>query len=199
MRRALLIVLLAGGCGGASSVVEDVRPELGRTVVVAPEAPDRWFGPVEGLRPGQWVRYAEGGVETTYTVAAAEGDALWIEVSAGGAASRRLVGPDGDVRQAWYAEAGKPPVAQALVQAEAAPAPRGTELSSERSTEKLQIGDRELAGVRLKVVREDLEGRRTEEESWWSPEVPPIRAGSPLGGLVRRKGLILRGFGNVKK
>jgi hypothetical protein len=199
MRRSLLILALAG-CGGASSVVEDVPPELGRAELAVPEAPDRWTGPLEGLRAGMWARYAEGGVETTYRVAGTEDDAVWIELVTEGAAkatSARLVGPDGGVRKAWYTEAGRERVPQPLVQAPPAAAPRGAETQRETGEEKVRVGEVELAAVRLRVVREDLEGRRTEEVSLWHPSVPPIRGGSPHGGLVRRPGLELKAFGEA--
>jgi hypothetical protein len=197
MRRSLLILLLAG-CGGASSEVVDVPPELGRAEAAVPEAPDRWTAPLEGLKPGQWARYAEGGQETTFRVDRTEGDGVWIEVIAEGpvrTVSARLVGPDGAVVKALYAEVGKPPVPQPLSQAPPPAAPKGTEVSREVGEEKVKVGDRELTAVRLRVVREDVEGRRTEEVTLWHPAVPPLRAGSPHGGLVRRQGLELKAFG----
>jgi hypothetical protein len=205
VRSAVLIVALAG-CGGASSVIEHVPPELGRSVVAVPEAPDRWSGPVQGLRPGLWVRYAEAGVQTTLQVVGTDGDSFWIESIVEGeprAASARLVGPDGAVRKAFYAEVGKDgasrAVVQPLAQAPAPPAPRGSEVSRDVGEEKVKVGARELAAARVRVVREDLEGRRFEETSLWHRDVPPLREGGPQGGLVRRAGVELVDFGDGAK
>jgi len=175
--------------------VEDVPPGLRTPVAVVPPAADRWpHGPTEGLRPGDWARYREAGLTLTYAAVEREEDALWIETILEGEvrqASAALVGTDGVVRKAFYGEVskeGKSAVSpQPVVQTSGAPARRWTELSREGGEERIAVGGRALACRSQRVRYEDLEGRLFEEHSLWHPEVPPIRAGSEAGGLVRRK------------
>ncbi len=190
-----LLLLIAGSCGGISSRVEEVPPGLRTAAAVVPPVPDRWPYPVSpGLQEGGWARYREGGGVLKLAVVGKEEDAFWIETILDGdplQASAALVWPDGTVRKAYYCEVskeGKTAVSpQAVVQSPGAPAPRFTELSREAGEEKVVVAGRELVCRSERIRLEDLEGRLREETALWHPDVPPVRAGSGKGGLVRRK------------
>jgi len=200
MRRWIPGLLLIGlaGCifgSGESSRVEKVPEDLQRPRVVIPRAPDRHlYGGIAGVRPGGWATYREGGRLLTLAAVAPEGDALWIEVVDEGEprqVSARLVGPDGVVRKAYYGEIwkdGRKSLVdpQPLEQTDIPPASRLSETGRETGEETVTVSGRELRAKRVSVKYEDLEGRLTQEISLWHPEVPPLYAGSPDGGLVRR-------------
>jgi hypothetical protein len=212
-RAALLLILLAlAGCifgSGKSSEATKVPEEMKHTRPVAPKLPDRHaYGDVTRLRTGQWAGYREG--ERTFTLAAVgvAGDRVWIEVIEEGEprqVSARLVSPDGVIHKAYYGEISKDGQRSAVEpqtleqDGSAAPARLG-EKGRETGEETLQVGGRELKTQRVKVRFEDLEGRLTEETTWWSKEVPPIYAGTDAGGLVRRQTgaskIELTGFGS---
>lgn len=198
--------LLLAACGGAASIVEEVPPELRRTVTAVPPAPDRWIGPLEGLAAGQWARYQDGAQKVTTAVVARDGDAWWIETVVEGEprlASARRVEPDGTVTAARYAEIGRDGMSevvdQPLAQAVEPVRPRWTEVGRSTSKERLKVGGRELEVTVERVRYEDLEGRRREVVEAWHPDVPPVRGAGPHGGLVRRDGvfekLLLLDFG----
>jgi hypothetical protein len=212
-RISLLLLLPAlAGCifsSGKSSEATKVPEEMKRTRPVAPKLPDRHpFGDVTRLRSGQWATYREG--DRTFTLAAVgvAGDRVWIEVIEEGEPrliSARLVSPDGVIHKAYYGEVFKdgqksPVEAQTLEQDGTAPAARLGESSREVGEETIVVGGRELKAQRVKVRFEDLEGRLTEETTWWHKDVPPIYAGTDAGGLLRRKTgastIELTAFGN---
>jgi hypothetical protein len=208
----LLILPALAGCifgSGKSSEVTKVPDEMKRTRPVAPKLPDRHpYGDVTRLRPGQWAAYREG--ERTFTLAAVgvAGDRVWIEVVEEGEprqVSARLVSPDGVIHKAFYGEISKDghkssAEPQTLEQDGAALPSRLGETGRETGEETLQVAGRELKTQRVKVRFEDLEGRLTEETTWWHKDVPPIYAGTDAGGLVRRRTgaatLELTGFGS---
>ncbi len=207
MRRLAFVFLglpFLPGCflfpSGAASQVKEVPPELKRTRVVAPPVADRHlYGDVTRLEVGQWARYREGEVILTLAAVGKGADGLWIEVIEEGnprIVSARLVGPGGVVKKAFYGEvAGEAPVTvvpQTLRQRMAPPSPALQEISRETIEEKVTVGARELLVRGIRVRLEDLEGRLLEEVSFWHGEVPPVYAGSDLGGLVRRRAGSLR-------
>lgn len=205
-RAAPFLSLLLASCGGISSRVERVPPELREPAAVVPPLPDRWpHAVLPGLKDGDWARYREGAGVVRLAVAGREGDELWIESIVEGEpaqASAALVAPDGAVRMAFYCEVsreGKTAVSrQPVVQSSAAPPPRLTELSREAGEERVTVGGRELRCRSLRVRLEDLDGRLREETTLWHPDVPRLR-GSEAGGLVRAAGVELLDFGRDAK
>ena len=191
---AVALPFLLAACGGSASVVEEVPPELRRTVTAVPPAPDRWPSPLEGLAQGQWARYQEGAHKITTAVVLRDGDAWWIETVVEGEprlVSARRVEPDGTVTAARYAELGRDGmsevVPQPLTQAVEAEAPRWTEVARDVSKERVKVGARELEATVERIRYEDVEGRRREVVQAWHPDVPPVRGSGPHGGLVRRE------------
>ncbi len=191
MRRAFLLPLVLGGCfwgGGEASRVEDLAANPGRPAAALAAVPDRHpYGDPAGYRTGQWATYREGNRTITLAVTGEEAGAVWVEVIEEGEprlVSARLTARSGEVLRAFGGEAGGAGSPQRLIQA-AAPAARG------EGTESVKDGtvtvDGRSLGCRTATRRtEDLEGRVREEVSVWSPAVPPLYAGSPHGGLVRR-------------
>jgi hypothetical protein len=192
---ALLGLLALVGCPGASSRADKVPEELRRPRLVTPKVADRHpYGPVAQLKVGQWAKYREGARTLTLAAVAADGDRMWIEVIDEGdprQVSARLVGPDGVVTKALYAEVSKDGQIsavepQALEQDVAATPPRLAESGRETGEESVKVGGRELKAKKVAVRFEDLEGRLTQEVTLWHPDVPPIYAAGEGGGLVRR-------------
>jgi len=191
--------IFLGGCfllpSGEPSRVEEVPSDLRRAAVAAPPVGDRHpYGEVERLEVGQWVRVREEGGVFTLAVVGREAGGTWVEVVEEGTprvVSARLVAPGGGVKRAWYAEvpaAGRPvPVPQEIRPGAAPPAREPEELSRETGEERHAVAGRELAARRVRVLREDAEGRLVEEVSLWHPEVPPVYAGSEYGGLILRR------------
>jgi hypothetical protein len=212
-RLPLFLILPAlAGCifgSGKSSEATKVPEEMKHARPVAPKLPDRHlYGDVTRLKTGQWAGYREG--ERAFTLAAVgvAGDRVWIEVIEEGEprqVSARLVSPDGVIHKAYYGEVSKDGQRSAVEpqtleqDGTAAPARLG-ETGRETGEETVQVGGRELKAQRVKVRYEDLEGRLTEETTWWHKDVPPIYAGTDAGGLVRRRSgastIELTGFGN---
>ncbi|HVE40092.1 MAG TPA: hypothetical protein VNM14_09410 [Planctomycetota bacterium] len=207
----LLILLALAGCvfgSGKSSEATKVPEAMKHTRPVAPKLPDRHpYGDVTRLRTGQWASYREG--ERSFTLAAVgvAGDRVWIEVIEEGEprqVSARLVSPDGVIHKAFYGEVSKDGQKssvepQTLEQDGSAAPTRLGETGRETGEEAVTVGGRELKSQRVKVRFEDLEGRLTEETTWWHKDVPPIYAGTDAGGLVRRRTgastIELTGFG----
>jgi hypothetical protein len=195
MKRALCILLLSGGsagltagCGGASSLIEDVPPELRKTASVVPAAADRWpYADPSGVEAGRWAKYREGDRTFTLSVAAHVPEGTWTEVVEEGSASARLVAADGTVLKSWYQEPDGPAREQPLDQRAEEGAPKQAETSRERGEEKVKVGARELTARVVRLRLEDLEGRLSRETWVWHPDVPPLYAGAPEGGLVRRE------------
>lgn len=201
VKKAPLVFLLPAlaGClfkSGEASRIEKVPDELRRPRLVAPRVFDRHpYGNVTKLRAGQWAAYDEDGRRLMLAAVGAEGDAMWIEVIEDGEprqVSARLVGPDGVVRKAFYGEVSKDGVRstvepQPLEQNISSVPARLNETGRESVEEIVTVAGRELKARGTSVHFEDLEGRLTEEVMLWHPDVPPIYAGSDLGGLVRRK------------
>ena len=195
MKRALCIVLLTGGstgltasCGGASSVIEEVPPDLRRTTSVVPPLADRWpYADPSGVEPGRWAKYRDGDRTFTLAVAGRAPEGTWMEVVEEGVVSACLVADDGAVLKAWFQEPGGPPREQPLDQRAAPATPKRTETSREVGEEKVRVGARELTARVVRLRLEDLEGRLVKETWVWHPDVPPLHAGSELGGLVRRE------------
>ena len=201
VRRTLAVLILPAlaGCifgSGSSSKVTKVPEELKRPRIVAPKIPDRYrYGDVTRLRPGQWATYREGNRTVTLAAVGVAGDRVWIEEIEEGdprMISALLVSPDGVIHKAYYGEITKDGQKstvepQPLKQdSEAAPARLG-ETGRETAEDKVTVAGRELRAQRIKVRFEDLEGRLTEETTWWHKDVPPIYAGTDAGGLVRRQ------------
>lgn len=201
---ALLLAPAFGGCfllpSGEPSRVEDVPAELRRPVLAVPAAPDRHpYGDRKHLAVGQWARYREPHRTVTFAVVGREGEDLWIEVIDEGSprqVSARRVAPDGTVRRAYYGEvdsdgARSEVEPQPLAQRDGAgppPAPPEGAPGREEGVERVRVGGRELEARAERVRSEDLEGRIVEEEWLWHPEVPPVYAAGPRGGLVRYRG-----------
>jgi hypothetical protein len=211
IRTVILVSLGIGGCSsGEASHLEEVPPNLRLITRVVPPAPDHYpFTDVSRVKVGQWARYQEG--DRTWSLAAVsqEGADVWIEVVEEGEpreASARLVSPGGAVKKAFFREISKdgsgPVVPQALEQSTpiVPPAPEG---ARDVADETLVVGGHEIRTKRVRTRVEDLNGRIQEETCWWSPEVPPLYAVSPEGGLVRRVAprgtLTLLGFGTDAK
>jgi hypothetical protein len=208
----LLILTALSGCifgSGKSSEVTKVPEEMKRSRIVAPKLPDRHlYGDVTRLRTGQWASYREGSRTITLAAVGVAGDRVWIEVIDEGEprqVSARLVSPDGVIHKAYYGEISRDGQRsalelQTLEQDSAAPPTRLGEAGRETGEETLGVGGHELRAQRVRVRFEDLEGRLTEETTWWSKDVPPIYAGTDAGGLVRRRTgtstVELTGFGN---
>ncbi|HEX7900328.1 MAG TPA: hypothetical protein VF950_21350 [Planctomycetota bacterium] len=187
MKRALCILLLAG-CGGASSVIEEVPPDLRKTTSVVPPLADRYpYADPSGVEPGRWAKYREGERVFTLAVAARVPEGTWMEVVEESAASACLVAPDGAVLKAYWQEPGGPAREQPLDQRAEPAAPKRAESSREVAEEKVKIGGRELAAKAVRLRLEDLEGRLVKETWVWHADVPPLYAGGELGGLVRRE------------
>lgn len=188
MKRVAPLLLLLAGCPGAGSVLEEVPPELGRTSAVVPPLSDRHpFADPSAVDIGRWARYREKDRSFTLAVVGREADGTWLELVEDGGASARLVAPDGAVLRAFFQEPGGAPREQAPRQMAEAVAPKRHETSREESDEKVKVGARELTAKAVRLRLEDLEGRLTRETWIWHPDVPPLYAGSPLGGLVRRE------------
>ncbi len=215
-RLVLLALPALTGCfllsDGDKSRVEKVSEELKKPKIAAPRIPDRHpYGDVSRLKPGQWATYREGDAVMTLAAVAAEGDSMWIELIEEGdprQVSARLVSPAGIVRKAYYGEVGKDGSRstvepQPLTQNGTVPAAPGGEGTGQATEETVQVGGRALQARRIEVRTEDLEGRLTRVVTVWSPEVPPIYAGSDAGGLVRRESAAgkveLVGFGTDAK
>jgi hypothetical protein len=192
----LAAVPALAGCfllpSGEASRVEEVKPELRQPRLAAPEVPDRHpYGDAAKVQVGQWARYAEGDRAITIAVVAGEGDDAWVEVIEEGEprlASARLVAPDGVVKRAFYREIAKEGASAVVVQplVQSAVTPVQADSRREAGEEKVVVGGRELSARVVRVFREDLDGRRTEQVFLWHPDVPPVYAGSTFGGLVRR-------------
>ena len=195
MKRALCMLLLSGGsagltasCGGASSLIEDVPPELRKTASVVPAAADRWpYADPAGVEAGRWAKYRDGDRTVTLAVAARVPEGTWMEVVEDAGASARLVAADGTVLKAYYQEPEGPAREQPLDQRAEQAEPKRTEASRETGEEKVKAGARELTARVVRLRLEDLEGRLTLETWAWHPDVPPLYAGGELGGLVRRE------------
>jgi hypothetical protein len=187
MKRALCMLFLSG-CGGAVSVVEEVPDELRKTTSVVPAVADRhpYADPSE-VEVGRWAKYREKERVFTLAVAARVPEGTWVELIEEGAASARLVAPDGAVLKAFYQEAGGPAREQPLEQRAEAAGPKLAEASREAGEEKVKAGSRELDAKVVRIRLEDLEGRLVKETWAWHPDVPPLYAGSEQGGLVRRE------------
>jgi hypothetical protein len=214
VKRVPLFLILPGlaGCifgSGKSSEATKVPEEMKHARPVAPKLPDRHpYGDVARLRSGQWASYREGVRSFTLAAVGMAGDRVWIEVIEEGEprqVSARLVSPDGVIHKAYYGEVfrgGRTSAVepQTLEQDGLAAPLRLGETGRETGEETLRVAGRELKTRRVKLRFEDLEGRLTEETTWWNPEVPPIYAGTDAGGLVRRQSgastLELTGFGN---
>jgi hypothetical protein len=206
--RAWIIGLLlapgAAGCflfsSGPSSSTGDTPDELKKTRLDVPASVDvHVYGDVAEVRPGEWARYriTDQGqpYEITMGVAGAEGEGVWIEIVSEEEtrkATARLVGPDGMITKALYREIPKNGAAtavhdQPLKQYTESAAPVTSERSRTSDPKTFTVGSRSISGVEVKVVYEDMSGRRSEEEWAWSPDVPKLYAGSEQGGLVRRR------------
>ena len=195
-RAWLILVPALGGCfllpSGEASRIEDVPEELRRPRMVPPAVPDRHpFGDVSRLKPGQWASYRENGRFITIAAVARAREGMWIEVIEEGEVrqvSAREVGPDGTVTRAYYRELSEGERStvepQQLEQAGDPPPPAP---GGEAVEDLVTVGGRELAVTVVRVRVEDIEGRLLEEETAWSPKVPPLYAGSPAGGLVRKR------------
>src|SRR5262245_23771714 len=155
MKRALCMLLLAG-CGGASSVLEEVPEDLRKTTTAVPPVSDRhpWADP-SGVEVGRWARYRERERPFTLAVVGRDAQGTWVEVVEEGGASARLVAPDGAVLKAWFQEPGAPAREQALEQRAEPAAPKLTESSRESDEEKLKVGGRELSAARIRLRLED--------------------------------------------
>lgn len=189
MKSALCALLLAaGGCGGSSSLIEEVPEDLRRTTSVVPAIADRHpYADPSGVEIGRWARYRENGRVITLAVAGRSAEGTWVELVEEGAASARLVAPDGAVLKAWWREPGSLAREQPLEQRADPAAPRRTETSRETGEEKVKLGSRELVAHAVRVRLEDLEGRLARETWLWHPDVPPLYAAGERGGLVRRE------------
>jgi hypothetical protein len=192
----LVLPVVFGSCTGVHSQGEAVSEDLRRPRLVLPFLTDRHpYGEVTKLRVGQWATYREG--ERTFTIAAVErdGDAIWIEVIEEGEPRQviaRRVEPDGVVTKAFYGEIGKDGTKSTveplrLDQANGAQAARLAERDRETGEERVTISGRELKAHRLRIRREDLEGRLVEETMIYHPDIPPVHSGNESGGLVRRR------------
>lgn len=184
-------LLLLAACPGTASVVEDVTdPRLRDTRAVVPAVDDVHPWNLAGVRPGDWARYREPGRTVTIAAVGRDGEHLWIEVIDEGEprlASARLVTMDGDVLKARFRELPDGPVVdQELRQWAPPPGSRRTRSSRRKDQETLEVGGRTLETVRFTDRYEDLEGRLSEETSWWHPDVPRVYASDGDGGLVRR-------------
>lgn len=201
MKFAMLLPLVLGGCfwgGGQASRVEDLSANPGRLASALASVPDRHpYGDPAGYRAGQWATYREGNRTITIAVTGEEAGALWVELIEEGEprlVSARLTAKSGEVLRAFGGEAGGAAAPQRLIQA-APPAARGEETESMKDG-TVTVDGHPLACRTLTRRTEDLEGRVREEVSVWSPAVPPLYAGGPHGGLVRRgAGLELLKFG----
>ncbi len=193
---ALAIPALSG-CfllpSGEATRVEDAPEKLKRRRLVIPAVPDRHpYGDVGRLRPGQWARYREGERTITLAVAARGPEGVWVEVVEEGdprQASARLVSPGGVILKAYYGEVsaeGRSAVEEQPLQQSAAPPAGREETGRETGEETVTVAGRTLKARRVRVRTEDLEGRIVEEITLWHPDVPPVYAGSDMGGLVRR-------------
>jgi hypothetical protein len=210
MRKIALaaFAMIGAGCssGPPSTTVPFADVHASRVV---PPVPDRHpYGDVTQAKVGQWVRYKE--VERVFTIAAVakEGDDVWIEVIDEGDdrhVSARLVAPDGSVKKALFSEVAKDGVSKPALQPleQAPPSPRAPDGLRETGEEKVKVGDRELAAKVVHLRFETLQGRLAEEVTLWHPEVPPLYAGSPDGGLISRRTasseILLLAFGSDAK
>jgi hypothetical protein len=192
----LALPVFFGSCTGVHSQGEAVPEDLRRPRLVLPSLTDRHpYGEVTKLRVGQWATYREG--DRTFTIAAVErdGDALWIEVIEEGEPRQvvaRRVAPDGVVTKAFYGEIGKDGTKSTveplrLDQADGAQTTHLAERERETGEERVTIASRELKAHRIRIRREDLEGRLVEETLLYHPDVPPVHSGIEAGGLVRRR------------
>ncbi len=190
---------LLGGCfligGGRVSTVDEVPEEMKRTRLHVPDVEDAHPYGREGLKPGQWAKFAvhreAGDLVLRIGVVKADGDKLWIEVVEETdlrAASARLIGPDGIVSKALYREVGPAGASDILPQkvaqrADTIPAGAGEETVETR--EILLLGAKRQATVVKIVFRDEALGRSETEETVWC-DVPGLYATSKHGGLAKR-------------
>ena len=94
------------------------------------------------------------------------------------------------MKKAFYSEIGKDGPLNVVPQPleQAPPRPRAPEGLRETGEEKVKVGDRELTAKRVRLRYETLQGQLIEEVTLWHPDVPPLYASSPDGGLVLRRG-----------
>ena len=188
---AATAILIAGCSGGPASTTVPFLDA--RATKVVPPIPDRHpYGDVTRVQVGQWARYREGDRVFTIAAVAKEGEDVWIEVVEEGderQVSASRVSPDGTVTRAFYREIGKDGPSKVVPQPleQAPPRPRVPEGFRETGEEKVKVGDRELTAKLVRIRFETLEGRLIEEVTLWHPDVPPVYAGSPDGGLVLRR------------
>src|SRR6188508_1805469 len=143
MKRALCMLLLTG-CGGASSVIEEVPQDLRRTASVVPPLADRYpSADPSGVEIGRWAKYRDGDRTFTLAVVGRAPEGTWMEVVEEGAASACLVAPDGAVLKAYFKEPGGPARDQPLDQRAAPAEPKRTEASREVGEENVRVGARE--------------------------------------------------------
>lgn len=192
-------VALLGGCfffsGGRPSTVDPVPEEMKKTRLHVPEISDAYPYGREGLKPGQWAKFAlhreTGDLMLRIGVVKADGDKLWIEVVEETdlrAASVRLVGPDGTVAKALYRETGPAGSSEILPQkivqrADGEAAGSGEETVEPREIEFL--GAKRKATVVKVVTRDEALGKSETEETTWC-DVPGLYAVSKHGGLAKR-------------
>lgn len=182
---------------GPSSSTGDTPEDMKKTRMDVPASVDfHEYGGVAELEPGEWARYrVDGSYEITMGVAGVEGDHVWIEIVSEEEtrkASARLIAPDGTITKALYREIPKNGAASAvheqpLKQFVEDTTPAMAERARAKEPKTLTVGTRSISAVEVKVVFEDMSGRRAEEEWVWSPEVPKLYAGGDDGGLVRKK------------
>jgi hypothetical protein len=194
---AAAALVLLGGCfifstGRVSNVVrapDDLR-------VTRPHVPDvsdlHPFGR-DGLKAGQWARYAvhreAGDSILRIGVIRIDGDRIWIEIVEENRASARLVGPDGTVEKAYFREVGSTGPGdlypQKIVQRSDTPDPAAAEETTEEREVEI-LGTKRKATVATAIVRDEALGRSEVEVTTWS-DVPGLYASSRFGGLVHRK------------
>lgn len=181
----------------AASTAGDVPDELKVWTPHIPDVADRHAGgAIEGLKPGQWVRYLvkrpSGDIRLAIGVLSIETDRAWIEwVEEGESrlASARLVSKEGRVLKALFREIGPRGTStvyeQKIVQSSDDDAP----VPSEETTEKREL---DLLGTKQNVVvvrlvfRDEVLGRSETDETTWCAALPGLYASGPHGGLVRR-------------
>lgn len=182
------------------SYVSDVPEELKATRVHIPAVEDTYTcADPTPLDPGVWATYQVGDRTMTLAVAGEDTEGTWIEVVDEGTprtVSGRLVLVDGRISRALYRELPSETIyTQPLSQTPAMVQRKEREVFKEQSELRTKIEDREILAT-VRVVRlEDLDGRRREEQSVWSLDVPALYAGSDLGGLIHRGEVRLLRFG----
>jgi len=186
---------------GMPSHVSDAPDRMKEPPMDVPPAPDRHPYADPGSVPvGAWATYRLRDGAITISIVGREEAGTWVEIAGESdpdGISARLVARSGITLRAWYRRPGTGEVYPQPIQPASDSPPRETSPAGQtRRTETVTLSGRTFSCTVVRSSWEDLDGRRSVTEAWWSAEVPPLLEGSEFGGLVRREPVELGGFGS---